>query len=39
MLKQELREIYYKLFVSEMEEQTEEEEEVNRIWRKEEEIG
>ena len=39
VLKQELGERYYELFEGETEEQTEDEEEVNRIWREEEEIA
>ena len=39
MLEQELGERYYDLFASEMEEETEDDKEVTRIWREEEEIA
>ena len=39
MIEQELGERYYELFASEMEEETEDDKEVTRIWREEEEIA
>ena len=39
MLEQELGEIYYKLYASEMEEENEDVKEVTRVWREEEEIA